>query len=689
MDLRQLLLVMSALFAVVLLHVAGCGGMPAIPDPPQPVIDDDVSIDNSKESGIHLEWLDETIMPQQDFYGYSCGGWMNTTAVPDGWASYSGFDAYYDLLQEDLLSLFEGSSGFDFAEADAARLLFQSGLDVEAIEAADIDPIADELEMIDGIHDAESFSFALGRLQQIGVTPFIKIHRPVSWELLDRNYIYLRQTGLGIADGLAGWHEVDDDAVSAEKLYISQLLIELGYSDTAAVEYADEIISLEQRLAEYSMSDYQMRDFTRNYNPLSSGELRDLCSEIIWDEFMSGLGVPFPSRVVVGQLEYFNEVNSVIAEFDLDFIKAYLKWSLAAEFAPAMSERFAEPALVFNSSLYEYGDSSREYRMLAVVRREMPDILGAMYLEKFFTDSTRESVETIIANLKVAYDARLRNSTWLDEQTRAHALAKLAAVTFAIGGPEAPDYYTDLELDESSFLPNILATRRLRTAEHLSHMDELRSDDVWFLESYVANRWSLPSANTVLLPAAGINELFRPDYDNPYNYGAFGSTIAHEITHLFDRTGRTIDEQCRQRNWWTDDDLQQYEQLTAALGNYYSFLGESYGMELDGVNMFDENFADVMGLRVAYDAYQIGLNGASSMVKNDFTGEQRLFLANAQKWRVVYTSAGLDAALNAWHSPGQIRAAGPAFICPAFSEVFPGSEEDSMTFGDNDLELVW
>lgn len=82
-----------------------------------------------------------------------------------------------------------------------------------------------------------------------------------------------------------------------------------------------------------------------------------------------------------------------------------------------------------------------------------------------------------------------------------------------------------------------------------------------------------------LLPGAGINELFRSEHDNAYNYGAFSSTITHGITHLFDRTGRTIDEQCRQRNWWTADDLTQYDKLTASLGNYFDLLGSRYDIE--------------------------------------------------------------------------------------------------------------
>ncbi len=100
--------------------------------------------------------------------------------------------------------------------------------------------------------------------------------------------------------------------------------------------------------------------------------------------------------------------------------------------------------------------------------------------------------------------------------------------------------------------------------------------------------------------------------------------------------------------------------------------------------MFNENIADAMGIRVAYDAYQLSLNKSPSVVKNDLTGEQRFFLANAQKCRVLYTGKGLESVLQGWHAPGQVWASGPAYLSEGFSEAFQGQGADASIEG---LEL--
>ena len=34
------------------------------------------------EAGINLAWMDKSVTPGDDFYGYADGGWMRTTEIP-------------------------------------------------------------------------------------------------------------------------------------------------------------------------------------------------------------------------------------------------------------------------------------------------------------------------------------------------------------------------------------------------------------------------------------------------------------------------------------------------------------------------------------------------------------------------------------------------------------------------------
>ena len=64
----------SVLTAFMLL--VSCGGVPAIPGPPVPVIESDRSIDDTRGSGIELSWMDPEVSPGDDFYSFACGSWL-------------------------------------------------------------------------------------------------------------------------------------------------------------------------------------------------------------------------------------------------------------------------------------------------------------------------------------------------------------------------------------------------------------------------------------------------------------------------------------------------------------------------------------------------------------------------------------------------------------------------------------
>ena len=44
------------------------------------------------KSGIHLEDLDTSVRPADDFYEYACGGWMKANPLPPAYSRYGSFD---------------------------------------------------------------------------------------------------------------------------------------------------------------------------------------------------------------------------------------------------------------------------------------------------------------------------------------------------------------------------------------------------------------------------------------------------------------------------------------------------------------------------------------------------------------------------------------------------------------------
>ena len=77
---------------------------------------------------------------------------------------------------------------------------------------------------------------------------------------------------------------------------------------------------------------------------------------------------------------------------------------------------------------------------------------------------------------------------------------------------------------------------------------------------------------------------------------------------------------------------------------------------VNGKQVLTENIADLAGLLVAHDAYVLSLKGKTDVAINGLSGEQRFFLAFAQRWRKTQGDAALRRQIATdTHSPGQYR----------------------------------
>src|SRR3954470_22566742 len=87
--------------------------------------------------------------PGVDFYRFANGGWIDANPIPAGYGAWGAFEEVSRRNEVILRELLEGAAAAPVDGLD--RLLgdfFAAGLDVDAIEAAGIEPIAPLLEAI-------------------------------------------------------------------------------------------------------------------------------------------------------------------------------------------------------------------------------------------------------------------------------------------------------------------------------------------------------------------------------------------------------------------------------------------------------------------------------------------------------------------------------------------------------------
>ena len=229
---------------------------------------------------------------------------------------------------------------------------------------------------------------------------------------------------------------------------------------------------------------------------------------------------------------------------------------------------------------------------------------------------------------------------WFVHQQYAKAQEKLAAFTVKIGYPDKWKDYSTLEIDPSkSYWENIVNANRWYTADNISELGKPVDKEKWHMSPQTVNAYYNPTTNEICFPAAILQPPFyNPDADDAVNCGAIGVVIGHEMTHGFDDQGRNFDKDGNMNNWWTEADAEAFKAKTDILVKQFDAIEVLPAKEgqpavmANGSLSLGENIADQGGLRVAYTAFHNSLNCSEPAPIDNFTADQRFYLAYAALW---------------------------------------------------------
>jgi putative endopeptidase len=286
---------------------------------------------------------------------------------------------------------------------------------------------------------------------------------------------------------------------------------------------------------------------------------------------------------------------------------------------------------------------------------------------------------------------RIRALDWMTPQTKARALAKLAAARVEIGGQKPLRTYEGLEVSRTDPLGNLLRAARFDYQRQIDKLGKAVDRAEWTnMVPHTVNAQANPVLVKNMFPAGLVQGLFfDPKADPAVNYGAIGVVIAHELSHLFDDQGSKYDERGALNNWWTPADREAFTASVAALARQYDAYEPLPGVHINGRLTLGENIADLAGLSLARDAYHISLGGKPAPVIDGFSGDQRFYMAFAQLSRSLSRDDFMRQALSTdSHSPGEWRVAEMRNIDAWYAafDVRPGQK---MYLAPADRVRIW
>jgi predicted metalloendopeptidase len=274
--------------------------------------------------------------------------------------------------------------------------------------------------------------------------------------------------------------------------------------------------------------------------------------------------------------------------------------------------------------------------------------------------------------------------------TKEKALAKLATLRIGLGYPDKWIDYSALDVVRGDAFGNMRRAEAFNRSRNIAKLKEPADPDEWRIDPQIVGAVIVFSPNTETF-SAGILQppFFDADGDAATNYGSAGAGIAHEISHTFDELGNIYDAEGRLGNWWTPEDLANYHAAAAKLVAQFDSYCPFTDLCVNGKQVMGESIADLAGLLTAHDAYLLSLKGKPDVVIDGLSGEQRFFIAFAQRWRKIQDEASLRRQIKTdTHPPGEYRSDTVRNV-DAWYDAFGTQPGDKLYLKPEERPRIW
>ena len=633
-------------------------------------------------SGVEKENFSKTLKASEDFFRFVNENWLETTDIPADQSNFGAFTALDIETKAAIRVIIEEASRSADASAEAKQVgnFFKSYTDIEARNKAGIVPIKPWLEKIAAVGTREDLMRVAGELSVMGIPSFFAAGIDVDDRRSDQYAVYVYQDGTTLPDR-DYYLESDPEWVARREKYesfIKDMLGKIGWEN--AQSQAAKILQLETAFAKVQWDKVSLRDPIKRYNKTSVADFVSKTQGLHWSTYAQAVGLGQIQELIVGQPSFFEEAQEIIAQTDLDVLKAYLAFQTIDTFAPVMTQEIEKLHFDFHKTVLSGVEQQEPLwrRGVDACNALLGMPVGKLYVEKHFSPKAKEKMNQLVGNLLIAFENRIDSLEWMGNGTKAQAKEKLKLFTPKIGYPDKWKDYSSVRIDATDVVSNIA---RLAEFEHFYALNKLGKPidkTEWFMPPQTVNAYYNPSMNEIVFPAAILQPpFFNLQADDAINYGGIGAVIGHEISHGFDDSGSKYDGKGNLRNWWTENDQNEFVKRSDQLVKQYDRYQPLPGINLNGKFTLGENIGDLGGLSVAYTAYKLSLGGQKSPSMDGFTGEQRFFIGWGQVWRRKYREAEMRKRIKTDpHSPSQYRCNGIVSNLDAYYEAFgvePGS----------------
>ena len=644
--------------------------------------------------------MDLNVRPGDNFYQYAAGGWLKSHPLDAEHSMNGAFVDLDELNQKRINQIIADQASSTQTKGSLGQKigsLYRLAMDSVRLNREGAAPIRPILQQIAAIKDRREYQLVTARLDAIGVgVTMFGVGCNADLRDAETHIVDIGQGGLGL--GERNYYLNDDEQTvkvrNAYKTFLQRLLILAGNSEADATRKTDATMAIETRIAKQSYDREKLRDINANYHKMTYAELVCQYPGIDWGNYFLIEGFPAFDYVNVGQPEPIHEMEKILADTPLDDLKAYAEVHALMGATSTLDDEFRRASFEFNQVLSGVKqDRPRWKRATSLVSGVLGEAIGKLYVEKYFPESSKERMLTLVHNLQEALAQRIDEATWMGAATKAQAKDKLQHFIIKIGYPDKWRDYSGLQIDDSlSLYENMRRVSAFLTKDYIARTVNKPVDKtIWEMTPQTVNAYYNPSTNEICFPAAILQPpFFDPEADDAANYGAIGGVIGHEMSHGFDDQGCQFDKDGNQKNWWTEADKKNYDARTKILADHFSSIEILPGKKINGKQTLGENIGDNGGLNIAFRALQNAMKKNPLKTVDGLTPEQRFFLAWGRVWASNASPEVIDYLMKTdVHSPNEARVNGALPMIDAWYTAFGVKKGDKLFVPKGKRAHIW
>lgn len=619
---------------------------------------------------------------QDDFYHTVNKELFSRLVVPEGEMFAGGSSAVTSDTDEQLhriiLELTEDKNGYTQGSPEQKiRDLYLCVLDMDTRNGQGIEPLKKYFSAVDRAQNYSelnaAIALAVNDLGNAGNGLFPMI--PVTDTKDSSRYIMQLMT-MPANLALEDYQKEEGEAFREYRTSIIKRLVATGDSRQKAEEIADAILRMERELAGQTTSPEELGDLQREPGRYTPESLDELMPQARPSELFSLIGIKPGTQMQVFDEKQFEAFAGCFTPENLELFKAYQKMALLTGFSGYLGEEAA--------SEFSYGEYAGTTAANAAVQTFLSEELGEIYVNRYFSQESKTEIEKMADMMISVFRNRISRLDWMEEGTKQEALRKLDNITVLIGYPDEwqkTEAVIKSPADGGSYFSNAVSVSAWQWKQMLEKLEGPVEARRFPLAAYTVNAAASRNTNTIIFPAGILQAPFyNPDASFEENLGSIGTTIAHEITHMFDDGGAQYDADGNIRNWWSESDYSHFKDLCGKVEAFYDGYEAVPGAAISGKDVLSENIADIGGVAACLEIL-------SEMEQTDYDA---FFRSYARQWARLgsYENLAMMAAGDI-HAPNNLRCNRVLSNFREFIDTYDIKPGDGMYIAPQERLRIW